>query len=611
MSTETSRQLRLWPGVLLAGLIPVLSFGLPVLSPDLTIYGVFGRLGCAAAIVLWWLFFSRAPWAERLAGVTLMVGGILVTWRFVDVSISTGAMGGLLPMLAVPPLTIALVVWAGATQRLASGMRYATMAATILIACGAWTLVKTGGFDGNFDNDLMWRWGQSKEDRLVADPTAALPMAASAPPPRADAAPISAPSPAPVAIAPTPAAPEHSEPPANPVHHRPTPEWPGFRGPLRDGIARGVKIETDWTKTPPAEIWRRPIGPGWSSFAVDGDRLYTQEQRGEDEIVASYSVATGKPLWSHRDPIRFWESNGGAGPRATPTLHEGRVYTMGATGVLNVLDAETGARIWSHNVAAETHTEIPMWGIASSPLIVDDLVIAAVSGTLAGYEVSSGRQRWTRRPHAASPNGSYSSPQRLTIDGVEQIVLVNEDGVISVVARDGTVLWEYAGPGSNILQPVLTPDGDLLVHEMSMSSGMFVRRLAVAHKGEGWTIEQRWSSDGLKTMFNDFVVHNGHAFGFDGSIFTCVNLTDGKRIWKRGRYGQGQVLLLPDQDVLLVLSEEGDVALVAATPEQYTELAKFKAIEGKTWSHPVVVGTTLLVRNGEEMAAFRLSTPAR
>ena len=623
MSTAHSHEptlrkpLRLWPGVAAAVLLAVMRFVVPVVVPEATVYGVIGAVVAALAIVLWWLFFSRAPWSERLGALVLMVAALWVTSRLVHESIAGGAMGMLLYFLAIPVLSVALVAWAAASRRLSSGSRRASMVATILLACGMFILVRTGGVaSGVIGSDLHWRWTPTPEERLLAhapdEPLDAARGGPTAPTPAPAAAetPKEPPSATPTgdgkaAVPPVPAAAKKEA--AAPTAVETEADWPGFRGPRRDSIVRDVRIETDWTKSPPVALWRRPIGPGWSSFAVRGDLLYTQEQRGDDEIVACYKVSTGEPVWRHRDAARFYESNGGAGPRATPTLSKDRVYAFGATGILNALDAGTGKVVWSRNVASDTGRKVPDWGFASSPLVVDDIVIVAASGTLAAYDLDSGHPRWVGPQHG----GSYSSPQLFTIDGVAQILLLSPPGVVSVAPADGTLLWENAWEGGAIVQPALTADGDVLINAQSMTGGMGMRRLAVSHGPAGWSVEERWTSNGLKPYFNDFVVHEGHAFGFDGSILACIDLADGKRKWKGGRYGNGQLVLLPDQDLLLVLSEEGELALVKATPDQFTEVARFPAIEGKTWNHPVLVGDVVLVRNGEEMAAFRLARAGR
>jgi outer membrane protein assembly factor BamB len=368
-----------------------------------------------------------------------------------------------------------------------------------------------------------------------------------------------------------------------------------------------MKIETDWSKSPPVEMWHRAIGPGWSSFAVQGDRLYTQEQRGNEELVACYDVRTGEPVWRHADPVRFWESNAGAGPRGTPTLHAGRVYAFGATGILNALDAADGSVLWSRNAASDAGRTVPTWGFSSSPLVVDDVVIVAAAGTLVAYDIASGELRWK----GPARGGSYSSPHLTTVGGVPQVILLRAEGATSVSPADGTVLWEHTWPGGgSIVQPAVTADGDVLISTNDMSGGVGIRRIGVAHGPGGWTAVERWTSRGLKPYFNDFVVHEGHAYGFDGNILSCIDLADGTRKWKGGRYGSGQLVLLADQGLLLVLAEDGDLALVRAAPDAFSEIARHPAIQGKTWNHPALVGDVLLVRNGEEMAAFRLSPAA-
>jgi outer membrane protein assembly factor BamB len=280
------------------------------------------------------------------------------------------------------------------------------------------------------------------------------------------------------------------------------------------------------------------------------------------------------------------------------------VCTFGATGILNVLDAHDGTVVWSHNIASDTGMKTPTWGFASSPLVVGNVVIVAVAGQLVGYDLVTGARRWSGPPHGVS----YSSPHLSEIGGVPQVLLLSEAGATSVAPADGTLLWEYSWEGSPIVQPALTADGDVLI---SVSDTSGIRRLAIAHGPDGWAVQNRWTSNGLKPYFNDFVVHKDHAFGFDGSILACIDRKDGTRKWKGGRYGNGQLVLLPDQDLLLVLSEQGELALVPATPDQFMELARFPAIEGKTWNHPVLAGEVLLIRNGEEMAAFHLTLENR
>jgi outer membrane protein assembly factor BamB len=180
-----------------------------------------------------------------------------------------------------------------------------------------------------------------------------------------------------------------------------------------------------------------------------------------------------------------------------------------------------------------------------------------------------------------------------------------------VSLADGKVLWTSEWPGFASLQPALLADGDMLFVSGGAAGGAGTRRIAVTRGPSGWTAAERWTSIGLKPYFNDIVVHKGHAYGFDGRILACIDLTDGSRKWKGGRYGNGQLVLLPDQDLLLVLSEDGEVALVSATPGAFTEIARAPALEGKTWNHPVLVGDMLLVRNDHEMAAFRLSLATR
>ena len=549
--------------------------GLPLLAPAAAPIAMIGALLGGLGILAWWAFFSGAAPIERWGAPLLMLAVSLATLPLLDVSISSSMMGLMFPAYTAPVLSLVFVAWAVATRRMADRPRRVALVAAIVLASGFWTTLRTDGMTGDGRQALTWRWTETAEARLLATTV----DERLAPPPKAPRA--------------TKAATDAND-----------ADWPGFRGRNRDGVVRGIRIATDWDASPPEALWRRPVGPGVGSFSVQGQQVFTQEQRGDEEMVSSYLLTTGEPVWRHADPVRFWDSHAGAGPRGTPTVAGDRLYTLGGTGLLTALDARTGRRLWGRDVAAEHDVFSSGWGFAGSPLVVDQVVIVAAIGTLAAYDAETGAPRWS------VPDGgdSYSSPHLATLDGVPQVLLLTSDGVTSVAPADGSVLWTHDwATASRIVQPALTAGGDILVGAGGFAGMQRVSATRAAGQHGGWTTKVRWTTRGLKPYFNDFVAHDGHAYGFDGSILASVDLETGERDWKGGRYGHGQLLLLADQDLLLVLTERGDLALVDATPAGFSERARVRAIEGKTWNHPALVDDILLVRNTEEMAAFRLS----
>jgi outer membrane protein assembly factor BamB len=571
-------------------------------------YAVMAGVAAGPAILLWWLFFSRAPWSERLGRLALMVAAIAGTRLIVHESIRTGAMGFLFPSWPSPTLVLAFVAWAVATRNLPDRTRRVVDGGDDPARMPAWTLVRTGGFTNDFDHDFAWRWSQTAEEQLLAtrttsrrrrrpsrntgdDPAASQPRRArsrrrAAPQGQREAGARKRPARAlrsedgrGLAGLPRPASRRHG-------HRRPDPDRLG-RVTARPDVEAAGRAGLVVLRGP-----GRPVLHAGAARRRRGGVLLQGEHR--------------RAVWRHHDKARFWESNAGAGPRGTPTLANGRVYTFGGTGIVNVLDAGTGAVVWSRNAGTDTGAKLPAWGFASSPLVIDDVVVVAAAGHLVGYDAASGQPRW----YGPKSGWGYSSPQLATIGGVPQVLLLNGTGAISVAPQDGKVLWEHQWHGDAIVQPGLTAEGDVLIGTatgMGDNAGIGMRRVALTQGPNGWTVAERWTTTAIKPYFNDFVVHNGYAYGFDGSLLVCVDLKDGERKWKGGRYGAGQLVLLPEQDLLLVLSEQGELALVKATPDQFTEVAaRVPAIEGKTWNHPVLAGDVVLARNAEEMAAFRL-----
>lgn len=383
-------------------------------------------------------------------------------------------------------------------------------------------------------------------------------------------------------------------------------DYPQFLGPNRRATLDGPRLARDWSAQPPRELWRHPVGQGWSSFAVVGSYALTQEQRDDQELVVCYDLQTGETLWAHADQRDYESVVAGDGPRATPTVHEGLVYTLGASGLLNCLDGATGQPLWSRDVLTEFDAVSPQWGKSCSPLIVDNLVVVSAGATngrsLVAFDRLSGEFIWG----GGDDRSGYSSPTLGTLAGRRQILIFNQSGVAAHDPERGDVLWEYPWPDANpnVAQPVVL-EGDRVFISTGYGIGCELLRIEADPAGE-LTAHSVWGerNRNLKTKFTNVVVFQDHIYGLDEGILTCIEIESGDRAWKAGRYGHGQILLV--DDVILVQAESGDVVLVEATPEELRELTRFAPLDGKTWNNPALAGRLLLVRNAEEAACFEL-----
>ncbi len=380
-------------------------------------------------------------------------------------------------------------------------------------------------------------------------------------------------------------------------------DFPQFLGPDRSGILTGIPLQRDWNRSPPTCVWRQPIGLGWSAFAVSGRHAVTQEQRRQEELVVCYDTQNGHGLWAHTNRVRFSETLGGDGPRATPTIHQGRVYAMGASGILDCLEEATGRLIWSRDILTENRLSNVTWGKSCSPLLVKDLVV--VTGgqqrekTLLAYEAGNGRPVW----HSGRDRASYCSPVLASLSGQEQIIMVNAHSVTGHGPLNGEILWEYAWPQefAKATQPLVIDTNRVFI---AAGYGVGCVMLKVEPSGVGWSVVALWKNRNLKPKFTNLVRQGRYVYGLDEGVLTCVDLDQGNRMWRDGRYGHGQILLV--DDLLLIQAESGDVVLVEISPERPREQARFPALHGKTWNNPVLLRDLLLVRNDREAACYRL-----
>ncbi len=439
------------------------------------------------------------------------------------------------------------------------------------------------------------REAQRAASRAPAPPTA---------PPGQPAPEVATPAPGPAAagVPPTPA------PAAAPGPAPDTPYWADFRGPRRDGHYAEQPILTTWPASGLTPLWKQPVGGGYASFAVARGRAFTIEQRGSEEVAAAYDVASGRELWTSAWAAAFRELMGGDGPRATPAWSDGKVYVLGATGELRCLADATGQLVWRTNILADAGASNLQWGMAASPLIVDDTVVVLPGGRNGQSVVAYDRRTGTRAWSALDDQQGYSSPMLVTLAGVRQILVFSGTRLMGLTPDRGEVLWEYPWTtqyGVNASQPLLLGGGRVFV-STGYGTGAAVIEVTAAEGRH--SVREVWRNRRMKNQFSSSLLHEGFIYGLDESILACVDAATGELKWKGGRYGYGQVLLADGH--LIVLTEDGDLALVRATPDGHQERARVPAISGKTWNHPAMAGGVLLVRNLAEMAAFDLRAVA-
>ncbi|GIX00864.1 MAG: oxidoreductase [Pirellulaceae bacterium] len=392
-------------------------------------------------------------------------------------------------------------------------------------------------------------------------------------------------------------------------------DFPQFLGPHRNGVIEAVAINPDWQAHPPEILWKQPIGDGWSAYATQGEVAVTMEQRGEEEWVSAYRIGDGTLLWSYAIAAKHFNIMGGTGPRSTPTIDAGRVFACSAVGELVCLDLRSGQRLWSQDLlrlaecTQEEFEQHVAWGRAASPLVFADRVVIPLGGagpalaTLIAFDARTGEPLW----RGGDDQISYSSPTLATIEGQPQILLISESKLGAYAPDSGELLWSTPWPGksnasASCSQPIFVGPNRIL---LSKGYGTGAKLIEVHREGEQWMVNEIWAeSSVLKTKFTSAVVRDGFAYGLSDGILECVDLSTGRRMWKRGRYRQGQLLLVRDK--LLISAEDGSLALVPADPQGYVELGRVPVIDGVTWNTLSLSKNRLLMRNSDEAACVLL-----
>ncbi|HZZ78795.1 MAG TPA: PQQ-binding-like beta-propeller repeat protein [Gemmataceae bacterium] len=359
-------------------------------------------------------------------------------------------------------------------------------------------------------------------------------------------------------------------------------DWPQWLGPRRDGTSLEKGLVTTFPKDGPAILWQRDVGEGYSGPIIAGDRLILFHRVDNDEIVECLNAKTGKELWKFTYPTTYSDAlSKGDGPRSTPIVAGNNIITLGAEGTLTCLTLDAGKKIWSRSLTKEFKTPLGYFGIGTSPVVEQNLVLVNVGGKKAGivaFELDSGKEAW----RATDDPPSYSSPVVTTVSGKRLAVFFTRTGVAIVNAKTGAVVYQQRfraryDASVNAATPLII--GDQAFFSASYETGALLLKLKADGADELWTDEKIMSN-----QYNTCIYHDGHIYGFDGrqdsptpTTLRCFELKSRKIRWQEPRFGNGTMIYADGQ--LIILTEKGDLVLVQATPNAFRETARFHLLD--------------------------------
>lgn len=398
----------------------------------------------------------------------------------------------------------------------------------------------------------------------------------------------------------------------------PSKDWPQFRGVNRNGVSLESGIKKSWPDAGPKELWRRPIGGGFSGISIVGDRGYTmygspvaeasQEEGAEKPETADYAAAfnakTGEEIWRVKVGERF-DDGFAHGPRSTPTVDGNQVFVLGGRGYLMALSKSDGSEQWSMDLKETFGSQLPTFGFSTSVLVDGDQVFLESGGpdgnAYAALDRKTGETRWTLGDAPESGPG-YSSPIVIRKGGETRYVHVLGDK-LTCMDDKGKEIWSHAwpSPGETHGSPIfLAPNRIYASGAGSVGAAVF----EVDEKSAPAKVEEIWKSRFMRNHFSSSVASDGYIYGFDNATLRCISAETGESVWAKRGFGKGSLILADGH--LLVLSDRGVLALIEATHEGYVEKGRVQALNGRSWTAPSLADGKLYLRNSEEMVAYDL-----